>query len=422
LLSYNLWVPSSNPSFKLNVLELLINYDNFSMYEFFNVFDFIFLGFHAILFSLNTVSILSSVDLIFELIFENLWKQGNSEISLSFFLDHFFKQSVHFTNLYFNNIWLYYDSHLLFYLNSPEYVFYMSEFLDSVNTNKYSNIKILYDTLNFTFIGNILEYSEFLVWSLTLVFLLTAVFSTFRLSNFSFLGNSLLNRVYFFLWSFSVEQRINFTFTFTWFTFFLFLWAPILMTYDDQNIEFIELMHFLIILTFLVLILTLLYKYSIHYFSFLENSIADGFSVQFILKQFVRDIANSFALFLRFFLLVFRLNIYDGLDDFLDSYYIFFIDFDEDNYFDESLFFSDKFIFLSDNHEDILQKSTTEYSWWIDLYSKYFIILTKFLFFWVFILEEFFRIALALYISYLIIFEIHSVNTSYNETKFQKCN
>ena len=67
---------------------------------------------------------------------------------------------------------------------------------------------------------------------------------------------------------------------------------------------------------------------------------SDGFTSLFILKQFVRDISNTFALFLRFFLLLFRLNIYDGLDDFLDSYFIFFIDFDEDTYLDEVLFYT----------------------------------------------------------------------------------
>ena len=80
------------------------------------------------------------------------------------------------------------------------------------------------------------------------------------------------------------------------------------------------------------IIVYLLFKYSIHYFSFLENSVSEGYTVAFITKQMVRDISNTFALLLRFFVLLFRLNIYDGLDDFLDSYYIFFCDFDEDSF------------------------------------------------------------------------------------------
>jgi hypothetical protein len=38
--------------------------------------------------------------------------------------------------------------------------------------------------------------------------------------------------------------------------------------------------------------------------------------------------------------------------------------------------------------------------------------------FWAFILEEAFRISLALYITYLIIFEVHSANFSYSEDMY----
>lgn len=133
------------------------------------------------------------------------------------------------------------------------------------------------------------------------------------------------------------------------------------MTYDDVNTEFIEMMHFFICYFFIFIIAFLLFKYSIHYFAFLENSVSEGFSTNYIAKQFIRDLSNTFALFLRFFLLLFRLNIYDGLDDFLDSYYIFFIDFDEDSYLDELFFFSDCFFFFSDNREDVVFYQPVEF-------------------------------------------------------------
>lgn len=50
-----------------------------------------------------------------------------------------------------------------------------------------------------------------------------------------------------------------------------------------------------------------------------------------------------------------------------------------------------------------------------DLFMLYFISWSKLFLFLAFILEEIFRIALALYISYIIIFEIHASNYSYNE-------
>ena len=77
----------------------------------------------------------------------------------------------------------------------------------------------------------------------------------------------------------------------------------------------------------------------IHFFSFLEASVAEGRTASFIAKQFVRDGLNTFAFILRTFILMVRLNVYDMVDDFLDSYYIFLGDFDDDEYFID-LFFS----------------------------------------------------------------------------------
>lgn len=181
--------------------------------------------------------------------------------------------------------------------------------------------------------------------------------------------------------NFAYENRLQLD----WVLFFLFfslvVWVPLLMTYDDVNVEVVELVHSFICLFFVFIVFFLLYKYSIHYFSFLENTVSDGYSTAYILKQFVRDISNTFALFLRFFLLLFRLNIYDGLDDFLDSYYIFFIDFDEDSYFDE-LFVSFDFLFyFSDNREDVIFYKPLELDWWGDCFSRFFVLFGKFFFF-----------------------------------------
>jgi hypothetical protein len=112
-----------------------------------------------------------------------------------------------------------------------------------------------------------------------------------------------------------------------------------ILTFDSDKEEMIESFNSLIFGMFCFLISYLLVKYSTHYFSFLEASIEEGRSVLFILKQFFRDFINSFSLFLRFFVLLFRLNVYDTLDDFYDSYYIFLCDFDDDEYMSE-LFFS----------------------------------------------------------------------------------
>ena len=128
---------------------------------------------------------------------------------------------------------------------------------------------------------------------------------------------------------------------------------------------------------------------------------------------------NTFALFLRFFILLFRLNVYDTLDDFYDSYYIFLGDFDEDEYFGE-LFFSINSLFFYDIdvNDDRIYSLEEEHDFFFDLFYIYFLCWGKFFTFIFFILEEILRISLAFYICYLITFEVHAVNCSYLEDNY----
>src|SRR3569833_799179 len=117
--------------------------------------------------------------------------------------------------------------------------------------------------------------------------------------------------------------------------------------FDDDHEEVIEIFDSVFFMFFCILIAYLVYKYSIHYFAFLEATDVEGRSIAFITKQFFKDFLGTFALLLRFFILLFRLNVYDNLDDFYDSYYIFMGDFDDDDYFSE-LFFSYHSFFFYD--------------------------------------------------------------------------
>lgn len=67
-----------------------------------------------------------------------------------------------------------------------------------------------------------------------------------------------------------------------------------------------------------------------HYFSFLEASVPNR-KVLSIFIQFGKDTANSFIIVIRFVTLLVRLNIYDAVDDVLDSNYIFNCDFQEES-------------------------------------------------------------------------------------------
>jgi hypothetical protein len=303
-----------------------------------------------------------------------------------------------------------------FYLN-PEFLLFISLYNSTLSDFIFStSVMSTRDFMYFNIFQNYLNTLLFFKWFVIFLFTISVFVYFIKSLRVGLLYNFFFFKFFFFITSLSFENRIRLDLAFIFIFFLLFIWFIVLMTYDDIFIEVIELFHFYLIFIFLLIITFLLLKYSVHYFSFLETSVIDGRSVLFILKQFVRDISNTFALFLRFFLLLFRLNIYDGLDDFLDSYYIFFIDFDEDSFNDEFFFYYFN-TFLSDNNEDLVFYQLTEFGWFEDLYSKYFIIWGKFFMFWFFILEEAFRVSLALYIFYLIIFEVHSVNVSYNEVR-----
>ena len=132
-----------------------------------------------------------------------------------------------------------------------------------------------------------------------------------------------------------------------------------------------------------------------------------------------KDFLNTLGLLLRFYILLFRINVYDMLDDFFDSYYIFVGDFDEDEYLSE-LFFATHgtLLFLPENGFDGSFIGEDESDFSRDLFYIYFVIWGKVVYFCFFLLEEAARLSLAFYICYLIIFEIHNVNSSYCEDSF----
>ncbi len=148
----------------------------------------------------------------------------------------------------------------------------------------------------------------------------------------------------------------------------------LIATFDDDQEELIEIFNTNFFIFFCLLILFLIIKYSQHYFAFLEASVSEGKNVSFVFKQFFRDFINTFALFLRFFILLFRLNVYDTLDDFYDSYYIFLGDFDDDEYLSETFFFLYSITYIDiDNNDDRAYSLEDENEFLIDLYYLYFI-------------------------------------------------
>jgi len=303
---------------------------------------------------------------------------------------------------------------------SPELCFLFYEYLNTfflffiLNNNPSITFDLYLNNLNFYYGEGCIQLFLFFLY----VYFITYIFMTiFVLKWLNFFLSHFL-RAYYYFYSISKETRIQFEAVTQTMVFYLIYWGMVLMVFDDDYEEIIELIDTLFFNFLTILICFLCYKYSVHYFSFLEGSIPDSKSVVYFV-QFGRDMLNTFSLMLRFYVLVFRLNLYDVFDDVLDSYYVLIIDFDDDEYFSE-LFLSIHGVlsFTNDNHDDRSILLEDENGFMGDFYYLYFLIFGKIFFFLIFLTEEMARLILGFYICFLIIFEMHSVNCSYREDQY----
>lgn len=322
-----------------------------------------------------------------------------------------------------------FSSQLLFYTNyqdfitvtmhhSPELVLALVTFADSywfktaINYVPSAVFDIFSDSLAFA----LSEFVEYAIMFMGFIWLVIFFSNFFRHMNWNNSIESNFVRIQYWLFGTSKEARLQFEAALKLF-FCVFLYTSMMLaTFDDDQEEFIEFFDNFLLNLFLSLFGYFIYKSSIHYLAFLEASVSEGRSLSFALKQFLRDVINNFAFILRFCTLMIRLNIYDANDDILDSYYIFLGDFDDDEYFSDLIFSMFSLLFFdTDNNDDRSFFLEDEVDFSIDLFSLYFIVWGKLSLFIFFIIEEIARVALALYITYLIIFEVHSVNKSYVE-------
>jgi hypothetical protein len=80
------------------------------------------------------------------------------------------------------------------------------------------------------------------------------------------------------------------------------------MTFDDDQDEMLELVDCLYVYFFTVMLMYLVYKHSIHFLSFMEASLNERRSNNF-LNQFRTDISNVVLVFVRFYMTMVRVNI-----------------------------------------------------------------------------------------------------------------
>jgi hypothetical protein len=202
--------------------------------------------------------------------------------------------------------------------------------------------------------------------------------------------------------------------------FLMFLYGTMMIvTFDDDQEEFLEYFEQLMYTAVFYVLFYYIIRVGIHFFSFLEASMSEGRTFKFVLGQFQRDGLNAFAFIMRLFTLMVRFFIYESNDDILDSYYIFIGDFDDDEYFNELFFSAFPILFFDgDNNDDRSFFLEDEIDLSSDLFSLYFIMLTKLGSLMFYIPEGIARAFLAFYIGYLIVFEVHTANRSYVEDTY----
>jgi hypothetical protein len=260
------------------------------------------------------------------------------------------------------------------FYNAPELSFALNDWVtlvlssNQIEDSSQSFFDIYQDTPNV----KISEFVESIFLFILYLCLFALVSLVLRVRKISQSLDPYITRMYLYIVSYSCETRMQVdTITEAFFLTGLFF-TMMIVTFDDDREEIIEFLNLTLFYLFLTVFFFHLTKYSIHYLSFLDSSRKGTSSVMFLVGQFLFDALNLIGFSLRFILLMARLNIYDGIDDILDSYYILFIDFDEEEYYIDSFpDFSAFFYFDTDVQDDRSFLMEDENDLTVDLYVLY---------------------------------------------------
>ena len=402
-------------------IDETVNWDeaiSFSLTSFFPLMSVLTSYFSNSHFSTDWVAVTSLVEIITTYdIFENLFPTKLMlslmlDVVISFYLHHGF--TFHF--LYHSD---YQDWVLNILHNSPELVlafddWVASSYMRTMLMEAASAVFTSYVDSPYIKLSEIMEFTFLLLMYFWAVVLVSELF---RLRVVSRLVNPYLTRLKLYFSSYSYESRLQSEAVLESFFLVVLFFTMMVMTFDDDKEELTELINLSLFYLFLSIFVVHLCKYSCHYLSFLDTSRKSTSAVVFLSGQFLFDLLNLIGFTLRFLLLMARLNIYDGVDDVLESNYIFLIDFDEDEYYSETfLDFTAYSFFDTDVHDDRSFLLEDEVDLSTDLFTIYAILWGKYVLYLTFVLEEFARVGLALFVTYLIIFEINTLNRSYNES------
>lgn len=305
--------------------------------------------------------------------------------------------------------------------HSPELVIAIHDWSALVfSSNTYASSAVaVFDLFRDTPSFKIAEFVESCVLLMGYVWLSILSISVLRVQPIWVVLSPTLIRFYYYAASYAAESRLqlNAVIEASFLAFGFLLMA--MMTFDDDREEIIEFLNLHLFYLFLLTFAMHAWKYSVHYFSFLDSSRANASSVVFIFSQFFFDLLNVGGFAVRFVLLMLRLNIYDTLDDVLESYYIFLTDFEEDENFLDTFPNGSSFAFFdTDVHDDRSFLQEDEADLVIDLYTIYSMLWGKFVLFVFFFLDEIFRVVLALYVTFTLMFEVNATNRSRSEDAY----
>lgn len=315
----------------------------------------------------------------------------------------------------------YQDFMVLILHHSPELSLALVDYVNTywLNSTLSSTPSAVFDVFSDSMNSSLSEFIEYFVAFFAFVWGIIFFVGIFRITKWTNPLEIYFVRIENYVFWMSRETRTQFEAALKAAFFVLFYFSMMIATFDDDQEEILEFFNGMCFNFFLFMLVFLAYRYSIHFFTFLEASVSEGRTANFVTKQFFKDVMTVASFVLRTLTLMVRLNIYDTVDDLLDSYYIFLGDFDDDEYFADLFFSMFTVMFfdtdVNDDRSFFLEDETDLAG---DLFTLYFIVWGKFSLFLFFVIEEVARVALALYITYLIMFEVHAVNRSYVEDTY----
>lgn len=308
-----------------------------------------------------------------------------------------------------------------FILTNPELIISLESFNNSYFVNNTSSYTVASFFDCYTSNMNLtvtMGYTNFLLLMLVSLALIS-VFLSNILVNWLNLYNAPSIRLLYYIYSKSKRLKFQFEAFIKSVVYLFTYWSIVLITSHDTNINTIEYVDTMITSFFLIVTLYLVCKHSIHYLSFLEGAVIKGKPLSSLFTSFVKDTLNVFLVLLRFSLLIFRINVYDVFDDFLDSYYILLDDFNDTEYL-HGIFTqaNSLFNFSPDNRNNKSFLMNEENDFHYDGFYLYFLSWSTLVYFLTYAVEEALRMTLSLVIIYNIIFELNVINCTYKEDSY----